>query len=69
MTSDGDNNKGSSFNDVKLYVTQLRLGQVVKSIKEEEEKMVQIEEELVRAKEMQNAQQLSITSWKWNKSN
>ena len=53
VTSDGDNNKGSSFNDVKLYVTQLRLGQVVKSIKEEEEKMVQIEEELVRAKEMQ----------------
>merc|ERR1711871_508526 len=53
VTSDGDNNKGSSFNDVKLYVTQLRLGQVAKSIKEEEEKMVQIEEELVRAKEMQ----------------
>jgi hypothetical protein len=52
-SDDGEINKGSSFNDVKLYVTQLKLGQVVKTIKVEEQKMAKLEEDLVHAKEIQ----------------
>ena len=52
-SDDGEINKGSSFNDVKLYVTQLKLGQVVKTIKVEEQKMAKLDEDLVHAKEIQ----------------